>query len=225
MKAKTCLPIAIRVLWKRPFLRAAALAADFPWRTAMAEEGGPEDANVRFEGRHFTGAGLLIAIAGTLLLLAACGEKDAAEAVRDLIKKGAELAQKHAVDDLMELTTEDFSASPGTRDAGEVKRILFMAFRHYRTFKIHYPRPSVLFGREEGRARAALYFVIVRRDQPFPDLKDLYRDPERWIEAAREKADLYQLQLDLLKAGDDWKIQKAHLEGFKGYGFQGGRID
>ena len=155
----------------------------------------------------------------TLLLIAACGEKDDAGAVRDLIKQGAELAQKHAVGDLMELTTEDFSASPGTRDAGEVKKILFLAFRHYDAFEIHYPRPSVTFGRGEGRAGTVLYFVIVRQDQPFPELKELYQDPERWIEAAREKADLYRLQLDLRKAGDDWKIQKAHLEGFKGHGF------
>ena len=174
---------------------------------------------MRSKGRHFFDAGALIAVVGMLLLLTACGKKDDTEAVRDLIKKGAELAQKHAVGDLMELTTEDFSASPGTRDAGEVKKILFLAFQHYGVFEIHYPRPSVSFGREEGRAGTVLYFVIVRRDQPFPELKELYRDPERWIEAAREKADLYRLQLDLRKAGDDWKIQKAHLEGFKGYGF------
>ena len=145
--------------------------------------------------------------------LMACGKNDDTQAVLHLIRQGADFAQKHAVGDLMALTTPDFSAFPGERDTNEVKSILFWAFRYYRAFKIHYPRPSVQLEQGADRAGAVVYFVIVRQDQPFPELEKLVRDPDRWIEAAREKADLYHLRLDLTKSGDAWKVHKARLEG------------
>ncbi|NOQ19665.1 MAG: hypothetical protein GQ571_06835, partial [Desulfobacterales bacterium] len=46
------------------------------------------------------------------LFLVACSEKDDVSAIRELIKKGAELAEDHDVGGIMDLTTEDVVAHP-----------------------------------------------------------------------------------------------------------------
>jgi len=157
-----------------------------------------------------------------MLLTAAmvgCGDKDQAQAVRAMIEKGAELAEQHAIGDLMALTVKDFTANPGNRSAAQVRGILFAAFRHYGDFDIRYPRPAVTLAEGATGAAAVIHFMFVRRDYDTPGLKELYDDPQRWLELASEKADLYQLKLDLTQDGGQWRVRQATLEGFKGWGF------
>jgi hypothetical protein len=156
-----------------------------------------------------------------LIWLASCREKDEAEEIHRLIQKGAKLAEAHNVGGLMELTSEGFSAMPGNRDSAEVRGILFMAFRHYRDFRILYPKPGVDVEEGGEAASATVTFLIVRKEGSYPELKDLYEDPGGWLEAVGENADLYRLELELIKKEGDWLTRKATLEPFKGYGFGG----
>jgi len=162
--------------------------------------------------------------AGVCILLGlfaqtSCTQKDEAEVIHRLVKKGAKLAEAHNVGGVMELTSEGFSAMPGNRDRAEVRSILFMAFRHYREFKILYPQPAIDVGEGGQAASATIYFLIVRQDRSYPGLTDLYGDPGGWLEEVGENADLYRLTLDLIKKEGDWLTTGAHLEPFKGYGF------
>lgn len=154
---------------------------------------------------------LCIGIGILIIVGAACTKKDDVAAIRQLIQKGADLAEKQKIGNLIELTTKDFSARPGDHNQRSVRGILFMAFRHYGRFKIHYPQPSVEVIEAGHTARAMLSFIIVSQDKPLPGLKELYEDPQRWIETASEKADLYQLQLDLVKTDGDWLVKIARL--------------
>jgi len=164
-------------------------------------------------------AGVVLWGAVCLLALSSCTEKDQAEVLQRLIKKGATLAEEHDLGGLMDLTTEDFSALPGNRDRQEVRGILLMAFRHYRQFRILYPEPSVeLFGSGEA-ASSRIYFLIVRKDRSYPNLDELTKDPKGWLEEVGENADLYRLELEFVKKKGDWVARRAHLEPFKGYKF------
>ncbi len=153
------------------------------------------------------------------LALAGCGEKDDTQAVRAMIQKGAKMAEQHDIGDLMDLTAKGFAADPGNHGAAEVRAILFSAFRHYGEFDIRYPRPAVTVAEGRSGASAVVHFMIVRRDYEIPGLKELYDDPQRWLELASEKADLYQLKLELVREESRWLVRQATLEGFKGWGF------
>ena len=152
-------------------------------------------------------------------LAAACTEKDDAQLIRTLIKKGAELAEDHDVGGIMELTTDDVVALPGHHNRMEIKRIIWSAFMHYGKFKILYPKPSVDLSDNGGSASCTIYLLIVKKERTIPELKDLYDDPRRWLEAVGENADLYQIKLQLLKTDGRWRVRQAQLEGFKGLGF------
>jgi hypothetical protein len=163
--------------------------------------------------------GLLVCCVLGSFLLPSCPDKDDTEAIHRLIRKGAKLAEEHDVGELMQMTSEDFSAMPGKRGRDEVRGILWMAFRHYRQFKILYPEPGIdLLAGGDG-ATSRIYFLIVRKDRSYPDLNALYRDPQGWVEAVGENADLYRLTLDWARKKGDWIVTRAHLEPFKGYGF------
>ncbi len=157
--------------------------------------------------------------AGLCLLVSACSSKDDVAVIRGVIQKSARLAEDKQINDLLELTAEGFLALPGQHDAPMVKGILFGAFRYYGRFKIHYPRPTIDVTADGTGATAVVHFLIVRRDQSIPGLKELYNDPRRWLETVGEKADLYQLKLQFKKKDGDWLVQQAQLEGFKGAGF------
>lgn len=148
-----------------------------------------------------------------------CGDKDDAAAIRKLIDQAETLAEDHQIGDLMDLTTKGFSASPGSHDARSVRGILFVAFKHYGTFDIRYPRPTVVVEEGAATAEATIHFMIVSKDKPMPELKELYEDPQEWLEKAGEKADLYRLKLDLIKQDGDWRVQKADLSTLKGMTF------
>ena len=154
------------------------------------------------------------------LLVAACAKKDDSAVLRQSIDRGARLDEEHQVGALLKLATPDFHALPGSYDATGVKGILFAAFQHYGAMAIHYPRPYVTVAEGAASASTLIHFIIVSKDKSLPGLKELYDDPQRWLEAASEKADLYQLQLDWVKTkAGEWRVRQAELKGFKGWGF------
>ena len=148
-----------------------------------------------------------------------CSPKDEVAAIREVIKKGAELAEDHDVGGIMELTAADVVALPGQHNRLEIKRIIWAALMHYGKLKVLYPEPSVDLTSNESIASARVYLLIVKKDRNLPELKELYKDPRRWLEEVGENADLYQLNLQMLKKDGDWLVKQAHLEGFKGIGF------
>jgi hypothetical protein len=164
-------------------------------------------------------AQLSILLATIFCLGLSCAQKDDADAVRALIKKGAQLAEDHDVSGILELTTADVEASPGRHRRLEIKRILWAAFMHYGKFKVLYPKPAVDLSETDNSATCRIYLLIVKKEQTLPDLRALYDDPKKWLEQVGENADLYQLNLQLLKKDGIWQVSRAHLEGFKGYGF------
>ena len=151
--------------------------------------------------------------------LTSCTHKDDTDVIRQLIKQGALCAENHDIRGLMKLTSEDFLAMPGQHDHNGVRRILWMAFRHYQEFKVMYPKPSVELESNGLTASATIYFMIVKKDVSFPQLTELYKDPQGWLEVAGENVDLYRLTLKLLKKNSDWLVTRAHLELFRGLGF------
>jgi hypothetical protein len=164
-----------------------------------------------------------LAVLGVILLLfsTSCAKEDEAEKIRTLIKEGAELAENHDISGLIKFTTEDFIAQPGQRDSRGVRRILWFAFNHYGNFRIMYPEPSVELEPGGQKASSRIYFLIVKREQAAPKVKDLYKDPKGWIEQVGESADLYRLSLELSKENKDWLVKGALLEPFRGAGFSG----
>ena len=155
----------------------------------------------------------------SFFLLASCSEKDDVGVIRQTVKKGAELAEEHDAKGLMKLTTEDFFAMPGHHDHLEVRKILWLAFRHYGELKVMYPEPSIDLAESGDTAIANVYFMIVKKDRSFPDLDELYKDPQGWLEEVGENADLYRLNLEFLKKDGDWLAKRAHIESFRGFGF------
>jgi hypothetical protein len=94
----------------------------------------------------------------------------------------------------------------------EVKRYLLHAFMRYKKFRVLYPQPSVELQGEGDQAAASFPFLIVQKDQSLPDLRDLVKDPDRWIQQLGDKADLYRLRLDLTRDGGNWRVRRAQLE-------------
>ena len=153
------------------------------------------------------------------LFFPSCAKEDEAEKIRSLIKECAELAEKHDLSGLIKCTTEDFLAQPGNNARREVRRILWFAFNHYGHFSIIYPEPSVDLGPEGREASARIYFLIVKKEHSAPKVKDLYKDPKRWLEEVGDTADLYRLSLEWSKENGDWLVKRALLEPFRGTGF------
>jgi hypothetical protein len=151
--------------------------------------------------------------------VSSCSPTDEVTAIREIIKKGAALAEDHDVGGLMELTTKDVVALPGRHNRQGIKRIIWMAFKHYGNFKVLFPEPSVNLASNENSASSRIYLLIVKKDRNLPALKELYTEPRQWLEEVGENADLYQLDLQMLKENGDWLVKQAHLEGFKGIGF------
>ena len=151
--------------------------------------------------------------------LESCSSKDEETAIRELVKKGATLGEEQDIKGLMNLTTEDFLAVPGDLGRQETRRILFVVFRHYRDFKILYPRPSVDLKPDKRSASAVFPFLIVKKETTLPKLKELYEDPQRWLETVGENADLYRLKLEWVKQNGDWLVRQARLERFTGRSF------
>jgi hypothetical protein len=155
-----------------------------------------------------------------LACLLSCSSGDETTAIRELIKQGAQLGEEHDISGLINLTSDDFVALPGNLDRRETRRILWLAFRHYGSFKVLYPLPSVDLKPDRRSASAVFPFLILRKDASFPKLKDLYEDPQKWLEEAGENADLYRLKLQLIKLDGRWVAKQALLERFTGISFE-----
>jgi len=167
--------------------------------------------------RRFLRAGLIIA---ALLLHLSCGKGDNVQAIRELIDKGAVLGEKHDIGGLMKLATEDFLALPGDLDRQSAKAILWRAFKYYGVFKVLHPLVKVTVDSEGKKASAGFPFLIVRENVFFPGLKDLAEDPRRWLEEVGENADLYSLDMELVKDNSEWFVRKALLKRFTGRSFK-----
>jgi hypothetical protein len=153
------------------------------------------------------------------LLVLSCSRKADVEMIRQLVERGATLAENHETDGLMKLVSDDFLAMPGQHDRVSVVQILWVAFKYYGQFEVLYPEPSIDFKEGANVAFASIHFLIVKKDRSYPNLKGLYKDPQAWLEAVGENADLYRLKLELLKGSDHWVVRRAYLEGFRGFGF------
>jgi hypothetical protein len=147
-----------------------------------------------------------------LIFIVSCSQKDDAQVVRDIIGQCARLAEQKQIGDLLDFAGEEFQAQPGRYDKRSVKGILFATFQRYGRFEIHYPRPGVKISPDGNEAEAVLYFLIVLKDRAIPGLKELYEDPQSWLEAVGEKADLYQLELQWVKVDGKWLVRRAYLK-------------
>jgi hypothetical protein len=148
-------------------------------------------------------------------LLTACSESDDETMIKELIETGARLAEQKSIGDMMELTTEDFVAMPGQQDSRMVRRVLFAAFSHYQNFSIYYPRLKIEIAEDGVNAVVEFPFAVVRKEHTVPALADLYDDPQAWVEAFGETADLYHLKLLLRKQDGDWLAAQAVLFGYR----------
>jgi hypothetical protein len=162
---------------------------------------------------------LLAFSALALLPIPCCGEKDDVTAIRSLIKKGAGHAEKHEIEGILKLASEDLRVLPGDADRREVRRILWLAFRHYGDLRVIYPRPGIEIEKDGNHASAQFPFLIVKRDQSFPKLNELVNDSQKWVQEVGERADLYRLKLRLSKIRGEWLVNHAQIERFSGLGF------
>jgi hypothetical protein len=154
------------------------------------------------------------------LLLTACAPQDDEKALQALVEQAAGLAEEHDIKGILELTTPDFKAQPHEVDRQEAKRVLFMVFRHYGALSVVYPRPRVDLEPKDGGPLVIVPFLIVKKNQTIPGLRELYDDPQRWLEKVSENADLYQFRLQVVKQKGNWLVKKAILERYTGTGFE-----
>ena len=144
-----------------------------------------------------------------------CEERDDETLIRSMVRHAVGLAEQHKLGDLMKLTTKELTVRPRGSTRQKVKGMLLIAFRRYGEFSIKHPRPAVTIDPSKIEARVELPFVIVRQGRTVPELGELYDDPERWLEELGEIADLYHLELWLIKDGDDWLVDQAEIQGFR----------
>lgn len=166
-----------------------------------------------------TSAQIIIWSTYLFLSIAACSSNDDAAAIGKLVTKGVDLAEKHDIGSLMDLTAKHFFAMPGNHNARAVKGILFQTFKYYEKFHILSPKPLISIDEKHINAAVTVYFVIVRQKHDLPGIGELYNDPKQWVETIGEKADLYQIKLEMTKQSGSWQVTQAHLKPFKGYGF------
>jgi hypothetical protein len=139
--------------------------------------------------------------------------------IRNLIKEGAALAEEQDISAMMELTTKDFLAQPGSRNRREVRKFIWLVFRKYGKFRILYPEPAIELASDNQSAAATVHFLIAKKEQTIPKLEKLYKDPQRWLEEVSENADLYRFNLKLLQKNGDWLVSITAVEPFRGFGF------
>ena len=147
-----------------------------------------------------------------------CEEQDDETVIRGMVNRAADLAAKHELGELMQMTAEGFVANPGQRSRQEVRPILLMAFRRYGKFSVEHPRPAVDLDPSGLMASAEMPFLIVREGAEVPNLGELIDDPEGWFEEASEQADAYYLDLTFKKTDDGWRVSKAKIGGTRGVG-------
>jgi hypothetical protein len=174
-----------------------------------------------FYRHNFLFTRTLLILLGTISIfcLASCAEKDDVTLIRNLIKEGAALAEEQDISAMMELTTKDFLAQPGSRNRREVRKFIWLVFRKYGKFRILYPEPAIELASDNQSAAATVHFLIAKKEQTIPKLEKLYKDPQRWLEEVSENADLYRFNLKLLQKNGDWLVSITAVEPFRGFGF------
>ncbi len=156
----------------------------------------------------------LVVALSLLALLTACAKTEREEEVYQLIQQAVELAQGHELGGLMDLTQDGFTADPGNRSSKEVRRILFVTFKRFGRFRIHYPKPSVRLSEDEETAIVKMNFLIATKDDLFPELKLLREDTVAWLEAVDKHVDVYTLSMELGYKSGSWLVTKARITGF-----------
>ena len=158
---------------------------------------------------------LLLLIAG---VLSGCQDKpDDVTQIRAVIETLADRALAHDVSGMMEHVTDDYTASPGTRDEQSVRPILVLALRRYGKFTVQHPTPGITIADNKQSADASIPFLIVREGQKVPtDLAEIASDPVEWsASVAQSFGDPYQLDLTFRKTPDGWKIAASDITGVK----------
>jgi hypothetical protein len=159
-------------------------------------------------------ASIVRACCAILIFIASCSPKNDTQVVRDIIDQCAGLAEQKQIGALLDFAGKEFQAQPGRYDKRSVKGILFATFQRYGRFEIHYPRPAVKVSPDGNEAEALCFVLIVSKDRAIPGLKELYEDPQGWLEAVGEKVDLYQLELQWVKVDGKWLVRRAYLDRF-----------
>lgn len=158
-----------------------------------------------------------------LLLGLSCGlcseESSDEEQIRKIIEKAVELTEQKDIGGLMDLVTEDFTVTPQKMDRRQTKGMLLYVFRRYKGLSILYPRPSVSVEPGAPSGLASMVFLMLRGNDARPDVEGLSGDLDQWVRKVGDYTRLYRLKLTFVKEDDDWLIQRAHLERFKGTGF------
>ena len=149
----------------------------------------------------------------------ACNNKDDVEQIRSIIKSAAALAESHDISGLLDLTSEDVKAMPMNLGRNGIRGILWRAFKYYGQISVLYPRPKIEVQQDRDIASARFPFLIVKTEQPIPNLEKLRNDPKAWVDAIGETADLYRLQLELFRQDSLWRVSHVVLEHFTGFGF------
>jgi hypothetical protein len=166
---------------------------------------------------HLKTAAVFLAI---ICIGLSCSRQDDEAAIRELIEKGAGMAEAHDVSGILGLAVEDLRVMPGNLDGRAVKGILWRAFKYYGPLRILYPRPDVELAEGGKQAFAQFPFLIVRKEQTLPELERLRDDPLGWLDEVGKNADLYRLELDLISLEGDWLVKQAILKRFTGTGFR-----
>ncbi|MDY6790540.1 MAG: hypothetical protein SWH54_04645 [Thermodesulfobacteriota bacterium] len=168
--------------------------------------------------RYFFTA-LLVLISACCLSSCSKEEDDDISLILSVIEKAEVLAEEHDTGKLMELTTKNFTAQDGKLKRQQVRKFLWLTFRRYGKFNLIFPEPAVEILEKEKSATAVVHFLVVKKEQPVPDLEKLYKDPERWLKEVGELADLYRLGIHFRKNGDNWLVTEAKIEPYRGFGF------
>ncbi len=149
-----------------------------------------------------------------LSLLIACAKTEREEALHQRIKQAAGLAERHDIRGLLDLTQEGFIVDPGGYTSPDVRRILFVTFKRYGKFRIHYPQPTVMLSEDEETATVKMHFLIATEDRSLPKLEQLYKDPEAWLMTVDRHADIYTLSVEFGFKSGNWLAKKARISSF-----------
>lgn len=137
-----------------------------------------------------------------------------------MVAQGAAAAEAHDICAILNLATPDVRARPMDLDRQGIRAALWQSFNYYGPLKVLYPRPIVDVDDSANTASTVFPCLILKKEQPLPDLEDLRGNPAAWLDAIGETADLYRLRLQLTKQDGDWLADEVWLEQFDGVGFQ-----
>jgi hypothetical protein len=174
-----------------------------------------DDGKMKSKGRSV----IWVALFMVWSVACSCSVKDDEDVIRTIIEKGARLAEDHDIQGILHLTSQQFEANPGKLNRTNVKAVLWRTFKYYGPISVYFPRPHVQLEEAISGATAQLPFLIVKRDQSFPELERLRDEPVQWLNEVGEHADLYRLRLQFVEQGGDWVVDRALVERFTGLGF------